>query len=222
MISINAKSILLDMDGTLIQSIDDVELVWRLWCEFHNINLQDVLKICHGVRSRDVIEKVAPHLDPINEIQRLDNLEIKYSKSICSVIGASDFLSGLGGSPWALVTSASRKVALHRMNFCNLPLPKILISSESVVQGKPSPEPYLNAARRLQMHPQECLVFEDAAAGIESALTAGCKVVQVGMFGPDIPGIEARIADWRQVTLNAQTGSLSVTVASLASRRNIG
>jgi sugar-phosphatase len=81
------------------------------------------------------------------------------------------------------------------------------------MRGKPDPEPYLLAATRLGVAPADCLVFEDAPAGIESALRAGCTVVQVGGKRLLDPAVIAVIQDWRQVSVgDGAEGALQVTL----------
>jgi sugar-phosphatase len=105
---------------------------------------------------------------------------------------------------WAIVTSASERVARHRLNCAGLPLPAVLVGAEAVINGKPDPEPYLLGAERLGVSPARCLVFEDASAGIESALRAGCTVVQVGGDAPLNPAVVAVIRDWREVKVELE------------------
>ncbi|NHB97362.1 HAD-IA family hydrolase [Photorhabdus stackebrandtii] len=199
---INAKAILLDMDGTLVQSTSEVEIVWAKWCEMNNIPIQSVLDICHGVRSRDVILEVAPFLDIEEQVELLNNLEIEYSKAGKAVAGAGHFLNALAPYSWAVVTSASQRVAYLRMEACGLKLPKLVIGSDDVVNGKPHPEPYLLAAERLGIATKDCLVFEDAPAGIQSALASGCRVVQVGGIDKLFDEVEVVIQNWEQVKVS--------------------
>jgi len=111
------------------------------------------------------------------------------------------------------VTSASQRVARHRLASAGLPLPALLVGAEDVIRGKPDPEPYLLAATRLGVAPADCLVFEDAPAGIESALRAGCTVVQVGGNRRLDPAVAAVIQDWRQVSVgDGAEGALQVTL----------
>ena len=114
---------------------------------------------------------------------------------------------------WTIVTSASERVARHRLSCADLPLPAVLVGAEAVSNGKPDPEPYLLGAERLGVSPARCLVFEDAPAGIESALRAGCTVVQVGGEEPLNPAVVAVIRDWREVKVELGEGeSLLVTL----------
>ena len=200
-LTLRAAALLLDMDGTLVHSTDEVETVWRLWCRRHQLAPEPVLAMCHGLRSREVIRALAPQLDMAQEVALLDELEIHHTGRGEAIMGSRALLTRLPAERWAMVTSASQRVARHRLESAGLPLPTLLVGAEDVVHGKPDPEPYLLGAERLGVAPADCLVFEDAPAGIQSALRAGCAVVQVGGKRLLDPAVIAVIQDWRQVSV---------------------
>lgn len=210
-ITLSVSALLLDMDGTLVCSTGDVEKVWRLWCQHHQLAPEPVLAMCHGMRSREVIRALAPQLDVEREAARLDDLEMEHTGGD-AIAGAGELLRHLPPELWAIVTSASERVARHRLSCAGLPLPSVLVGAEEVVNGKPDPEPYLLGSERLGVPPARCLVFEDAPAGIESALNAGCAVVQVGGEAPLNPAVVAVIRDWREVKVEVGETSLLVTL----------
>ncbi|WP_447754635.1 HAD-IA family hydrolase [Pseudomonas nicosulfuronedens] len=212
---IETRAILLDMDGTLVQSTGAVELVWGLWCQRHGVPLEAVLSMCHGVRSEDVIHHVAPHLDIEAELAALNQLEFQHAmQGSVIVAGADRFLGALVGQPWAVVTSASRKVALERLAICGLPLPDVLVGSDDVSAGKPDPQPYLLGAQRLGMAAHDCLAFEDAPAGVQSALDAGCQVIQIGTGDAFDPRVRAVVPDWSELGLKAADGKLLIELSA--------
>lgn len=211
-LTLRARALLLDMDGTLVHSTGEVETVWRLWCRRHRLDPEPVLAMCHGVRSREVIRTLAPQLDLAQEVALLDDLEIHHTGQAEALAGARTLLASLPVERWAVVTSASQQVARHRLRSAGLPLPALLVGAEDVEHGKPDPEPYLLAAERLGLAAADCLVFEDAPAGISSALRAGCRVVQVGDWQRLSPGISALIQDWRQVSVVVEAEGLQLTL----------
>ena len=214
-LTLRAEALLLDMDGTLVHSTTEVETVWRLWCQSHRLDPEPVLAMCHGVRSREVIRALAPQLDLAREVALLDELEIQHAGVAEPIAGARTLLGALSPARWVLVTSASQRVARHRLASAGLPLPRLLIGAEDVVRGKPDPEPYLLAARQLGLAPADCLVFEDAPAGICSALQAGCQVVQIGGDKRLDGGVRARLEDWRQIRLTEDEAGLQLCMANL-------
>lgn len=210
-LTLRAAALLLDMDGTLVHSTGEVETVWRLWCRRHQLAPEPVLAMCHGLRSREVIRALAPQLDVAQEVALLDELEIHHTGRGEAIMGCRAVLASVPAGRWALVTSASQRVARHRLASAGLPLPDLLVGAEDVMRGKPDPEPYLLAATRLGVAPADGLVFEDAPAGIESALRAGCTVVQVGGKRLLELAVIAVIQDWRQVSVEEdEKGMLQV------------
>lgn len=211
-LTLQAAALLLDMDGTLVHSTTEVETVWRLWCRRHRLDPDPILAVCHGVRSFEVIQALAPDLDLAREIALLDEMEIQHTGAAEPLAGCRAVLQGLPMTRWALVTSASRRVALHRLASAGLPVPLQLIGAAEVARGKPDPEPYLLGAKRLGVAPADCLVFEDALAGVQSAIRAGCRVVQIGGDRALDPAVVARVRDWRQIKVTEQEGGLAVSL----------
>ncbi|HEY6402567.1 MAG TPA: HAD-IA family hydrolase [Blastocatellia bacterium] len=173
------EAILFDMDGTLVDSTICVESTWRTWAARHNLDIEKLLQVAHGRQNHETIRLVAPHLETPEEIAFLIRAEEECQDGITAVPGARDFVDMLPVGSWAVVTSAWRKLAELRLNRAGLPLPATLITSDEIERGKPHPDGYLTAAARLGIEPAECLVFEDAPAGIEAAMAAGMNVVGV-------------------------------------------
>lgn len=171
------KAILFDMDGTLVDSTLCIEQVWRKWSQKHNLAESFVLSHVHGRRGHDVVSLVAPHLNADKEIALLLEEELQTLEGTIPIHGAGAFVNQLPRDKWCVVTSAPRELALKKLSFANIPLPVMIIGADDVSFGKPHPEPYLRAAETLGVEPSECLVFEDAQNGIESALSAGMTVI---------------------------------------------
>jgi sugar-phosphatase len=110
------------------------------------------------------------------ESARLNEEELLYREGNVAIRGAVEIVSALPAESWALVTSASRRVAEMRLECAGLPAPPVLISSDDVGRGKPDPEGYLSAAERLGVAPERCLVIEDTPAGLEAARTAATQL----------------------------------------------
>lgn len=169
---------LFDMDGTLINSIALVERVWRDWAKLRNVDPDDLLTKIHGVRSIDAISALnLPGVDPAHDAAMLLEHELSTTEGIKPVSGVVGFLTSLPPDRWAIVTSAPRRLALLRLEALGIPLPQIIVTAEDVIVGKPHPECYRIGAERLGFDPRECLVFEDAPAGILAGERAGCDVV---------------------------------------------
>ncbi|SCX32992.1 HAD family hydrolase [Agrobacterium rosae] len=171
---------LFDMDGTLLNSIALVERVWRNWAHLRGVDANELLTKIHGVRAIDAITALnLPGVDAATDSAMLLEEEMSTTEGIVAISGVSAFLSSLPSDRCAIVTSAPRKLALLRLEAVGIPLPKVLVTAEDVVSGKPDPEGYRLGAQRLGFDPRDCLVFEDAPAGILAGERAGSDVVVV-------------------------------------------
>jgi len=171
---------LFDMDGTLLNSIAVVERVWGAWAERHGLEPEVFLKTVHGVRAVDTIRNLAlPGVDAEKEADDLLQEEMEDVEGIIPIPGALDFLAALPEDRWAIVTSAPRDLAHRRMIAAGIPFPKVMVTGEDVSAGKPSPECYLLGAERLGVPADQCVVFEDAVAGILAGEAAGAEVVVI-------------------------------------------
>ena len=171
---------LFDMDGTVLTSIVASERVWGAWARRHGLDVEAVLKCIHGRRAIETVRSFdIPDVDEAVEVQWLMEGEIADVEGIDAIEGAAAFLRALPADRWAVVTSAPRELAKVRLAAAGLPLPAVLVTAEDVEQGKPAPDCFLLAAQRLGHPIGDCLVFEDAPAGIAAAEAAGASIVVI-------------------------------------------
>ncbi len=182
----SCSAILFDLDGVLADSTRAVDREWREWAARKGVDGDAIMAIAHGVRTLEVIKRVAPHLDADAEASEIENHEAHDQQGVVVMPGAVELVRSVPEGRWGVVTSGSRLLATNRLRHCGLPVPEVLVTSDDVTHGKPHPEPYLKGAGRLGFSPADCLVIEDAPAGIESALAAGTKVVGISStYGVD-------------------------------------
>ncbi|TPM26015.1 HAD-IA family hydrolase [Mesorhizobium sp. B2-3-5] len=171
---------LFDMDGTLINSIASAERVWSDWARRQGLDVAAFLPTIHGVRAIETITGLAlPGIDPAHEADLLLKAEAADLDGIVPIAGAVVFLNSLPRESWAIVTSAPRELALLRMKAAGIPVPAILVAAEDVSRGKPAPDCFLLGAERLGVDARDCLVFEDAPAGITAAEAADAAVMVI-------------------------------------------
>lgn len=170
-------TLLLDLDGTLVDSRVVVARHWALFAERHGLGLAPILAVCHGRRTADTIAEVAPRLDAVREAAILDAGEEDDVDGLVPVPGARELLASLDPQRWAVVTSAHRALALRRLGAVGLPVPAVLVAGDEIVRGKPDPEGFLRAATLLAVDAAACVVVEDAPAGIAAGRAAGARVV---------------------------------------------
>ncbi|RWC59130.1 HAD-IA family hydrolase [Mesorhizobium sp.] len=169
---------LFDMDGTLINSIASAERVWSDWALRQGLDVAAFLPTIHGVRAIETIAGLAlPGVDPAHEADLLLRAEAADMDGILQIAGAAAFLNSLPPERWAIVTSAPRELALLRMQAAGIPVPAVLVAAEDVSRGKPAPDCFRLGAERLGFDARDCLVFEDAPAGITAAEAAGAAVM---------------------------------------------
>ncbi|MFF8318518.1 HAD-IA family hydrolase [Streptomyces bobili] len=180
---LTARALLLDMDGTLVNSDAVVERVWRRWADRHGLDGDDVMKVVHGRQGYASMAVLLPHR-PMEQ-NLADNARMLAEESadldgVVPVPGAPAFLASLRDVPHALVTSADAPLSTARMAAAGLALPEIRVTAESVGASKPDPEGFLKGAAELGMAPADCVVFEDSGVGIAAGRAAGMRVVGVG------------------------------------------
>lgn len=180
---------LFDMDGTLLDSSAVVERVWLTWAERHGVDPKALFKGLHGVRAEDTIRRFAgPDMDVARETQWILQSELADVEGLVPLDGIGSFLERLKPDEWAVVTSATLALASVRIQAAKLPLPRVMVTAEDVRCGKPDPEGFLLAAKRLGVSIGDCLVFEDSPAGVASAKAAGAHVAIVGGHVPEAEG----------------------------------
>jgi sugar-phosphatase len=178
--TLNCKAILFDLDGTLVDSATRVQRLWLDWSRKHDIDQQFLLEVMHGRRADETIRIVAPHLSVQEEFLALEEEELLDMEGVRPYSTAGDLLSRFSPRQWAIVTSGTKRVAEARLNHVGLPRPAVFITAGDVQAGKPAPDGYLLAARLLGLEPAECVVIEDAPAGIQAGKAAGMEVIAVG------------------------------------------
>jgi mannitol-1-/sugar-/sorbitol-6-phosphatase len=174
---IDCAAILFDLDGTLADSAEAVSRSWAAWADMHDLDPEKVIRAAQGRRAIDTIRSLVPSSNLMSEVARIEAIELSELASVVPLPGAHDLLSMLADSPWAIVTSGTRKLAEARIAACSFPAPPVLITADDVGRGKPDPEGYIAAAIRLNLDAEDCVVFEDAPAGVTAGQYAGCTVV---------------------------------------------
>lgn len=172
-------AILFDLDGVLVNSSAVVERHWRRWADRHNVSFEDLAEAIHGRTSAGIIRIMAPHLNAEQEGRIREAEEGIDTDGLEVYPAANELLRSLPSYGWAIVTSGNRRTAATRLQYGEFPTPPVLVTAEDVQRGKPDPEAFLLAAKRLGVQPEQCVVIEDAPVGIEAARAAGMRVIAV-------------------------------------------
>jgi len=179
MIAIRCSGLLFDLDGVLIDSTPAVARVWQRWAVEHGLDPETVVRMAHGRPSRTTIGELLPNADI--DIDREDrDVERREMEDLAGVVllpGARQLLNILPPERWNIATSCTRPLAEVRLRAAGLPIPKTMITSSDVRIGKPDPEPYMMAAAKLGFAASDCIVVEDAPAGVRAGKAAGARVI---------------------------------------------
>lgn len=201
--TLHARAVLLDMDGTLVDSTAVVERLWLEWAQPHGLDPSVVLQTVHGRQGHQSMAIMLPERD--HAINLVENQEMLARESgdvdgVVEIAGAAAFLAALSGLPHAIVTSANVPLMTARMQAAGLTVPALAITAESVTDSKPHPEGFLAAAAQLGVDPADCVVFEDSEAGVQAGLAAGMRVIGVGSHAA-AHGAHHTVADLTQVAV---------------------
>ena len=184
------QAVLLDMDGTLVDSDAAVDRAWRTWAVEYGVDLGDGPPIAHGMPALGNVLRLRPDLTPEQaaaaagrqlELEYVDVADVTATRGAHELLGELDRL----GLPWAVVTSADPPLARVRLAAAGI-RPALLVTSDDVRAGKPDPEGYRLAAGRLGVDPRRCLVVEDAEAGVRAGRAAGATVAALKSVPADI------------------------------------
>ena len=191
--TLECRALLFDMDGTLVDSSPVIERAWIWWARRHGVPFEPILEVQQGRPNREVLRQFAPPgLDIEAESVAFRRFEEDDTEGIVALPGVREALAAATKGLWAIVTSADRSLAEVRLKATGIPIPNVFVTADAIRCGKPDPECYLLAAAELGVGAEECLVFEDARAGVAAARAARMRVVGVTT---SLPAKELQ-ADW--------------------------
>jgi sugar-phosphatase len=205
-------AVLFDMDGTLIDSTPAVERSWRQWAEEYDVR-ELGFGGWHGIPAAQIVTNFLPEPQWADAAARIAELEIADVEGIVVLPGSAQALAALPGRRAAIVTSCVRPLALARIAATGLIAPDVMVTADQVKVGKPDPAPFLLAAQLLGVDPADCLVVEDAPAGLTAALAAGSARLAVATtHTADQLDADAVVADLAAVTFTVQPDGVRVAL----------
>ncbi len=195
MTRICCAALLFDMDGVLVDSTPAVARVWTRWAARHGFDAAEVVHRAHGRPSITTVREYLPNGDHLGENQQIEQDEVTDLDGVVPLPGTRELLSALPLGRWTIVTSCSRRLAEVRLKASGLPRPDVFVTSSDITNGKPAPDAYLKGAEVLGFAPQDCVVVEDAPAGVSSGKAAGARVIALRTTMPKAELWDAG-ADW--------------------------
>jgi sugar-phosphatase len=219
-------AVIFDLDGTLIDSTPAVNRAWSAWAGEHGLTEAELGRH-HGIPSASVVRAVMPDDRYEAGLRRITELELADLHDVVVLPGAAEALASLAGAKNAIATSCTVPLAGARIGAAQLQPPTVIVTADDVANGKPHPEPFLRAARLLDVDPRRCLVVEDAPKGLEAAQAAGCFTLAVVTTTPrealnadaividlaeirfdvDLEGIRVSLVDQPEVALRQAQGT---------------
>ena len=173
-----ASGLLFDNDGVLVDSHLAASVAWKIWCDEYAPHIDWDRPENSGQRAEDKVREwiASPDLFEVAN-NRINQLEQDSADQTVALAGALELLTSLPANTWTVCTSANPNLGRARLLAAGLPIPPQLVTAADVQRGKPHPDPYLLGAERLGFAPEDCVVFEDAAAGATAAAAAGVGLI---------------------------------------------
>lgn len=174
-------AVLFDVDGTLVDAVENQRRIWARWADLFGLDGAQVYAFALRSRPAETVARFLPHqerAEALEQFQRLEDDDVREGE-YRAFAGAGRLLRELDAGTWALVTANLRRRVEGRFRRLELPIPPVIVDAESTTRGKPDPEPYLAAAAALQVDPARCLVIEDSHSGVSAGVAAGMTVWSV-------------------------------------------
>jgi sugar-phosphatase len=217
-----ATALLFDLDGVLVDSTRSVVRSWSAWARRVGLDPEELIPKVHGRRAIETIRAARPDLDAEAELATLIADETTDNDDTEEIPGARALVSALPAESWAIVTSGLREVATARLVAAGIPIPRVMITAESIERGKPDPDCYLRGAAALGVEPRDCVVVEDAPIGAAAARAAGMRLIALttthradqlepaDLILPDPTGLAVRVVER---TNGARPGQICLEIA---------
>jgi sugar-phosphatase len=211
---ITADALLFDNDGTLISSLESVYRCWSRWAREYGVTEEDFARVAlHGRPAAEIVADLLPADVVPAAVARIEQLEVEDVGGVVALPGTLALLESLPAERWAVVTSATRRLAEARLGQAGI-RPKNVIAADDISRGKPDPEPFLLAAERLGADPARCVVFEDAPVGLTAGRAAGMVTVALATtHRAEELSADVVVPDLSAVSAQATAGSVEITVA---------
>jgi sugar-phosphatase len=180
------KAVIFDLDGVIINSNPAIESFWKSWTDKESLELTPTMvrEWIHGRKVYDTIDGIFGHLTPERKQAIIDDAyHFDGHMQPGSITGVVEFIETLqiANIPTGVVTSSHHPRMLKMLEDIGIQDHFThFVTAHDVQFGKPHPEPYQKMQEKMQLQTGDCLVFEDAISGIQSATAAGMHSIGIG------------------------------------------
>ncbi len=180
------KAIIFDLDGVILNSNPAIEIFWKSWTDKEGIILTDAM-IREWIYGRKVVDTLKGIFSSVSDetkeaiIASADIFDRTMEPG--AIPGVISFIRSIQSLslPAGIVTSSQDQRMFEMLRKLNIEHQFThFVTAHDVSKGKPHPEPYLTMSKKMNISAQDCLVFEDAISGIQSATAAGMHSVGIG------------------------------------------
>ncbi|KAI8344254.1 HAD-like domain-containing protein [Chlamydoabsidia padenii] len=171
------EGIIFDLDGTMIDTTPLVIKHWYSFAEEHGLDPVKILETSHGRRTIETIGEWVPEKATPETVDYYERKLAQETEGLTVLPGVMALLDSIPLGKWGVCTAGTSYMAVNRLKQCDIPVPTSLSTGDKVERGKPDPEGYIKAAELLGIAPSNCLVFEDAPAGVRAGKSGGMKVI---------------------------------------------
>ncbi|MFW7215767.1 HAD family hydrolase [Enterobacter sp. BNK-22] len=215
------SAVLFDMDGVLIDSNPVIERAWTEAAAMYGIDIsnEDIVQHIHGQPGHYTIRALFGHL-PLHEQNNVQNhvIYVENTAEYAPIPGVAKLIASLhsAGVTVGIVTSGWKEKIERVAAMLDISQSvSVIVERDDVERGKPFPDPYLVAARRLNIPARNALVFEDSVSGVTSAVAAGAYCVGLGAAELLKHGARLTLQDFTGVAIAAtEAGKVVMTIDS--------
>ncbi|KAG0749810.1 hypothetical protein G6F57_003740 [Rhizopus arrhizus] len=175
--TLESKAFIFDLDGTVIDTTPQVVKFWTDLAIQNNLKPEQILETSHGRRTIETLERWMPHLATIEHVIELERKLALEKEGVTVLPGVLDLLESILPEDWTINTAGTNVMATARLQQFDIKIPIEMATGDKLTYGKPHPEGYLMAAKLINRDPKDCVVFEDAPAGVRAAIAAGMQCI---------------------------------------------
>ena len=185
----NIKGLIFDCDGTLVDSMPLHMKAWeKSFNQFNERYDENFLFSLKGMKETEIIElynkEFRTSIEPENIVRAKHEYFIRHINEVKPIKPVVDVVkSYFGKFPLAVVSGSVKEIVYSELKVVGIyDLFNVILTADDPFKPKPDPEIFINAASKIKISPERCLVFEDGDPGLEAAIRAGMQTIYVRKY----------------------------------------